>query len=341
MSLREWVPKLAGQRILVIGDVILDEYLIGRATRLSREAPVPVLEFEARQLIPGGAANPAANIVGLGSAAVQIGVIGSDAEATALRQVLQAHGIDISALVVDGGRPTTVKTRVMAQMGLRFPQQVARLDRLAREPISPTTERQVRGLIQEHIASTNAVLISDYHNGLVTPALVETIRKLSADLDPAPLLTADAQGQLDKYAGFGVVKCNAEEAEAFLHRELVTDDDFAAAALEFCQTFNLTCCMVITRGARGATLATSKGKSIHCPAPQITDVYDTVGAGDTAVAVLTLGLAAGASPEDATMLANYASGLVVRRVGNYAPTADELRQAIEEDGSGTRLHSDE
>lgn len=318
--------------MLVIGDVILDEYLIGRTTRLSREAPVPVLEFEARQLIPGGAANPAANIVALGSSATQIGVIGSDTEATALRQVLQARGIDISALVVDGGRPTTVKTRVMAQMGLRFPQQVARLDKLSREPISDVTERQVRGLIQERIQHANAVLISDYHIGLVTPALVETIRTLAAERSDAPLLAADAQGQLDKYAHFGVVKCNAEEAQAFLRRELVTDDDYAAAALELCQNLKLTCCMVITRGARGATLATHDGKTVHCPAPKITDVYDTVGAGDTAVAVMTLAIAAGASPEEATMLANYASGLVVRRVGNYAPTADELQAALKEYG---------
>ncbi len=331
MSLRSWIPKLAGQRVLVIGDVILDEYLIGSATRLSREAPVPVLEFESRQLIPGGAANPAANIVGLGSATIQVGVIGSDTEATALRQVLQARGIETAALVVDSGRPTTVKTRVMAQMGLRFAQQVARLDRISREPLSAATERQVRALIQDCIASVNAVLISDYHIGLVTPSLVDAVRLLAAECQQPPLLTADAQGQLDKYAGFGLVKCNADEARAFLRRSLTTSADFEAAALELCQSLGLTDCMVITRGAAGAALATSDGRTAHCPAPTITDVYDTVGAGDTTVAVLTLALAAGAPPEDAVHLANYASGLVVRRVGNYAPSADELRRAIEED----------
>lgn len=331
MSLLSWIPRLAGQTILVIGDVILDEYLIGSATRLSREAPVPVLEFESRQLIPGGAANPAANIVALGSTAVQVGVIGPDAEATALRQVLQARAIETSSLVVDSGRSTTVKTRVMAQMGLRFPQQVARLDRISREPLSSSVEREVRALIQKCIATADAVLISDYHIGLVTPALVESVRWLAVECPQTPLLTADAQGQLDKYAGFGLVKCNADEARAFLRRDLDTDADFAAAALELCQTLGLTRCMVITRGAAGATLATHDGEAAHCPAPRITDVYDTVGAGDTAVAVLTLALAAGAPPKDAVMLANYASGLVVRRVGNYAPSADELRSAIEED----------
>src|SRR5215475_12638186 len=132
-QLLELIPKLANQQIIVLGDVILDEYLIGRATRLSREAPIPVLEFEERRLIPGGAANPAANIVALGSKAVQVAVVGDDPEAESLRHVLERHHIETHGLIVDEGRSTTVKTRIMAHMGLRFPQQVARLDKLARE----------------------------------------------------------------------------------------------------------------------------------------------------------------------------------------------------------------
>src|SRR5215475_10842969 len=120
-QLLELIPKLANQQIIVLGDVILDEYLIGRATRLSREAPVPVLEFEERRLIPGGAANPAANIAALGSTAVQIGVVGADGEGAALGQILRERGIEVA--FVANGRPTTVKTRIMAHMGLRFPQQ--------------------------------------------------------------------------------------------------------------------------------------------------------------------------------------------------------------------------
>ncbi|MDL5054562.1 PfkB family carbohydrate kinase [Oscillatoria laete-virens NRMC-F 0139] len=124
-TLRSWIDKLAGQRIVVIGDVILDEYLIGVATRMSREAPIPVLEFTSRQLIPGGAANPAANITALGSSAVQIAVIGADSSADALRAAMEARAIDTRAMIADPERPTTQKTRVLAQMGLRFPQQVA------------------------------------------------------------------------------------------------------------------------------------------------------------------------------------------------------------------------
>ncbi len=325
--LKSLIPRLAGQRILVVGDVILDEYVTGNATRMSREAPVPVLEFESREFIPGGAANPAANIIALGSTAMQVGVIGSDSAAATLRQVLQAHAIDTETLVTDPGRPTTVKTRIMAHMGLRFPQQVARLDTLSRQPLGEAIERQLCELVSQHISSVQAVLLSDYHICLLMPSLVASIRNLAKSAQV--LLTADAQGQLDKYSDFGLVKCNADEARAYLRREIDGDEAFAAAAQEFCHGLKLTGGMVITRGSEGATVATRDGQVAHSPAPAVTDVYDTVGAGDTAIAVMTLAVAAGASYSDAAALANYASGLVVRRVGNYTPTPEELAWAVD------------
>lgn len=325
------VASLRGLRVLIVGDVILDEYLIGSATRLSREAPIPVLEFEERRLIPGGAANPAANIAALGSAAVQLGVIGADADATALRQVLQARGIDTSALVVDGGRPTTVKTRIMAHMGLRFPQQVARIDRVSRAPLPLAVEQQVRHHLQHQTGQAQAVLFSDYHAGLLSLGLVETGRLLARRA--GALLTADAQGDLQKYAGFDVVKCNADEARAFLRRSLTTGEEYAAAARELAHDLHVQRAVVITRGADGATVAVPNEGEVHCPAPQTTEVFDVVGAGDTAIAVLTLAMAAGASAVEAVTLANIASGLVVRRVGNYAPTRDELAEAVRAIGS--------
>lgn len=320
------INALQSLRVLVVGDVILDEYLIGSASRLSREAPIPVLEFEERRLIPGGAANPAANIAALGSTAIQLGVIGADADATALREVLQARGIDTSALVVDGGRPTTVKTRVMAQMGLRFPQQVARIDRLSRSPLPPAVEQQVRLHLHKQMPTVQAVLFSDYHGGLLSGELVEAGRQQARQAKA--LLTADAQGELQKYAGFDVVKCNAGEAQAFLGRALAGDEAFAGAAGQLARELHVQRAMIITRGADGATLAVPGAGEFHCRASFTTEVFDTVGAGDTAIAVVTLALAAGAAPVDAARLANIASGLVVRRVGNYAPTRDELAEAV-------------
>lgn len=325
-DLKRWVPLLGGLRILVLGDLILDEYLIGRAVRLSREAPVPVLEFEERRLIPGGAANPAANISALGSTAIQLGVIGADGDASALREVLQARGIDTSALVVDAARPTTVKTRVMAQIGLRFPQQVARIDRVARTALPAPVEQQVRQHLQHYARVAQALLFSDYRAGLLSPALVEAGRHLARE--SGALLAADAQGELQKYADFDVIKCNADEARAFLRRDLASDADFAEATRELASALRIRRAMVITRGGDGAMVALPGEAAQHVPAPRTTEVFDTVGAGDTAIAVLTLALAAGALPIEAVTLANVASGLVVRRVGNYAPTASELLDAL-------------
>lgn len=317
------IPRLANRRVLVVGDVILDEYLTGRAMRMSREAPIPVLEFESRRHVAGGAANPAANIAALGSTAILVGVMGIDSEANALQEVLRNSSIAPDTLIADEDRPTTLKTRIMAHMGLRFPQQVARMDRLSRDPLSGTMQKRVIEQIKSLISSADALLFSDYQTGMLSTELVSAIRSESENL----LTAADSQGQFQKYIGFDVVKCNADEARDYLRSDLNTDDDFAEAARTLFQTLNLKLAMVITRGGDGATIASREGET-HCPAPMITDVYDTVGAGDTAVAVTTLALVAGASPAEAVTLANAASGIVVRRVGNYAPTPDDLRAAI-------------
>ena len=322
--LQTLIPALANRCVLVVGDVILDEYLTGRATRISREAPVPVLEYEARRLIAGGAANPAANIARLGSRAVQIGLVGKDEFSDRLREVLTQHNIDASALLTDPDRPTAVKTRIMAQMGLRFPQQIARLDRIPHQPVSQATHEHIIDALCAHLPAADAVLFSDYRGGLITAPLVDAVRQLNN----SALLTADAQGSLDKYHGFALVKCNADDVQEYLGRSLDTADDFGEAARTLCQTLHLSGAMVITRGGDGATLATASGDVAHCPAPAVLDVFDTVGAGDTSIAVMTLALAAGADYTQAVTLANYASGIVVQRVGNYAPTPDELAQAV-------------
>ncbi len=290
---------------------------------MSREAPIPVLEYENRRLIPGGAANPAANITALGSHAYQLAIVGADDFAVQLKETLQERGIHTAHLITDPQRPTTVKTRIMAQMGLRFPQQVARLDRLSRQPIADDIAQRLLDAVLALRGSLDAVLFSDYHAGVLTPDLVNAVR----DALPGVVIAADAQGELDKYHGCMLVKCNADEARACLKAELQTDDDFNVAARRLYDTLQLTGGMVITRGADGATFATADAVH-HSPAPSIIDVYDTVGAGDTAIAVMTMGIVAGASYADAVTLANFASGLVVRRVGNYAPSPQELARAV-------------
>lgn len=325
-ALHSIIPLLAGRRILVIGDIILDEYVVGRARRLSREAPIPVLEFESRRYIPGGAANPSANIVSLGSAAVQIGVVGEDEPAQALRHELQIRGIDTDSLIIRTGHPTTLKTRILAQMGLRFPQQIARVDTISREPIDASTQAAVLECLQRVIAAADAILISDYHNGMLEAPLVDLIRQ-AAHVRLLPLIV-DAQGSLEKYAGCDIVKCNADDAAEYLRTELKTAADFQHAVRRLCAELAIRHAMIITRGADGATVGLPDGSVTHLAAPQVSDVYDTVGAGDTWIAVLTLAAVTGAAIADAALLANIASGIVVRHVGNYSPSPHELHAAL-------------
>lgn len=325
-TLQNIIPNLANQRILVLGDVILDEYITGKAQRMSREAPIPVLEFQSRRYIPGGASNPASNIVALGSQALQIGIVGADDTAQHLRDALDERGIDTNGLVTSADKPTTLKTRILAQMGLRFPQQVARVDTLSRTDIDAETEAQVLAIVQQNVSSAGAILVSDYRNGLLTESLIASVRD-AAQAAGVPLFT-DAQGALEKYRGFDLVKCNADDAAEILRRELVTDADFAEAALELARAHDLRGAMVITRGSDGATLAEIGGTVVHAPAPKVSDVYDTVGAGDTWIAVATMARLAGASYSEAVTLANFASGIVVRHLGNYTPSPQELMRAV-------------
>lgn len=325
-NLKLLIPQLANHRILVLGDVILDEYVTGRAQRMSREAPIPVIELETREYIPGGAANPAANIVALGSDAIQVGIVGSDDAAIHLREKLDERGIDVTGLVIDRDKPTTLKTRIMAQMGLRFPQQVARVDTISRKPIGQFIEAALLQRLQQRIEAVDAVLISDYQNGLLTPNLISLVKQLTANQVP---LIVDTQGALDKYDGFDIVKCNADDASEFLGTYLKTDDEFAVAANELMKRLAVKTAIFITRGAEGVTVA-SVDEVVHISSSDVSDVFDTVGAGDTWIAVATLAFLGGASLVESATLANYASGIVVRHVGNYTPSPDELLKVLEE-----------
>lgn len=321
-----YIKDFAKQQLVVLGDVILDEYIAGTAERMSREAPIPVLEWVEKRVYAGGAANPSANMVMLGATVTQVGVIGNDPTGEQLKQVLQSKNIDVSGLVVCDDRPTTLKTRILAQMGLRFPQQVARIDTLNRAPISEDTQKKIIANVQSQFASAKAILFSDYSNGLMVAEMVTSLRDLARQ-HPV-LLTADAQGHLDRYHGFDLVKCNAQDAQTYLGLKLKTHKDYEEAAESMCRLLELKGAMVITRGADGATLATADGVVSYCAAPKISDVFDTVGAGDTAIAVMTLARLAGATWQECVMLSNYASGIVVQHTGNYTPTAQELMTAI-------------
>lgn len=320
-----WLPELAGRRVLVVGDVCLDEYIVGRAQRLSREAPIPVLEYQHRFLVPGAAANPARNIRSLGAIASVVGVVGADEEGRSLVELLQASEIDGAGLVVDATRRTTLKTRILAEGSLRFPQQVARIDRQERRPLDRRVRRALLSQLDNLIPDVDAVLISDYKSGVVDRALVQAVGQLARAR--GILVTVDSQGDLAKFRGAAVIKCNQQEAEAFLGRTLDGDEDMARAGRALQRRLGAEL-LVITRGRSGMTVLGGDGACAQLPAVNQSEVYDVTGAGDTVIATFTLALAAGVPLEDAAHLANYAAGIVVRRLGNATTSINELAHSI-------------
>lgn len=325
-SLAKLVPALAHKRVLVVGDITLDEYLYGRATRLSREAPIPVLEWLRREIILGGAANPARNVVALGGAATQVGVVGDDAEGEQVRGLLAAAAIDATGLVVIPGRPSTRKTRIMADASPRLPQQVARLDRLDRSPLGPAEEARVVAALRALVPRHDAVICSDYLGGLLTPAVAAEVRALCRE--HGVLFCVDAQGNSRFYAGADLFRCNDREAAAALGAPLDGETAFAAGVAQLRAELDARL-VIVTRGPDGLSLEGAGVPYAHIPALRVSEVYDTTGAGDTFVAVATMALAAGIGGLEAAQLANAAAALVVRRFGNAVVTPQELAVAVQ------------
>ncbi|MEO8084073.1 MAG: PfkB family carbohydrate kinase [Ardenticatenales bacterium] len=305
--------------IVVVGDVCLDEYLIGRAERVSREAPVPVLSLRVRRCLPGGAANPSVNAAALGARVRQVGIVGADAAADELRASLTAAGIDAAGLVVDAGRPTTTKTRVVAE-GLSAPQQVARIDRQDRSAVDGAVGDALAAALASAAVGADAILVSHYRSGVVTAALCEAAR--AAARANGALLTVDGQGDLDWFHGFDVVRVGRADAAASLGRALDDEADFEAASRTLRAKLGARI-VVLGRGAQGTSVADADGYRV-VPPTNVSEVFDVTGAGDTVIAMLTLALAAGAEPLLAVQLANVAAGWTVRRLGNAAPRPDEI-----------------
>jgi rfaE bifunctional protein kinase chain/domain len=317
---------LGGQNVLVLGDLLLDEYIVGRATRLSREAPIPVLEYRRRFYLPGGAANPAHNISALKSIVHQIGVIGDDEPGHKLVESLHQAGILTDGLVFDSERPTTTKTRIIAEGTLVFPQQLARIDRVERTPLGQETVSKLISRLKGAAGTAGALLISDYKIGVINRQTISAALEVAREREM--LLTVDSQGDLLEFRGFDVVKCNRREAEALMGRELLKDSHFEAAGESLLSDLGSSV-VIITRGDQGMSVTSKHRGAFHVPAANRSEVFDVTGAGDTVIAVVTLALAAGLEVVQATVLANYAAGLVVRKLGNATPSEEEIAWAIQ------------
>jgi rfaE bifunctional protein kinase chain/domain len=313
---------MRAKRIAVVGDVFLDEYLVGKAERLSREGPVPVLAFLRRFCVPGGAANPAINIAALGAVALQIGVVGEDASAGELRVLLEEAGIDPVWLVVDRERDTVLKTRVVAE-GLSAPQQVARIDRQDRRPIGGATEALVVGAIEKAATQSralDAILVSHYCSGVVTESVARAA--LAQAREQGIWSSVDAQGDLERFEGFDLVRVGRNDAARSLGDALESEESYARVSRELRERLGARVVM-LGRGAEGMSVAHEDGYAVVPPA-NVSEVFDVTGAGDTVIAVMTLALASGAAVLEAVSLANAAAALVVRRLGVAAPEPDEL-----------------
>lgn len=323
--LLEALEGLRGHRVVVLGDLCLDEYIVGRAVRLSREAPVPVLEWERRFLVPGGAANPAHNAVAVGARAEQVGVVGDDADGRALVEELRRLGVGTRGIVAVPGRPTTNKMRVLAQGSLRFPQQVVRVDRQDRSPVPPEVESLLEERLLTLLAEADALLVSDYRSGVVTERLAEEALRMARAR--GLLATVDSQGNLDKFRGYDLVKCNRAEAGAAVGFPLASEEAVRGAVDALLQRTGAGA-VVVTLGPEGLALGLADGGYWRLPAANRTEVFDVTGAGDTLIALATLGRLAGLDWPLAAALANYGAGLVVRKLGNATPTVEELAWAI-------------
>ena len=315
------VARLAGKRVLVVGDVMLDAYLIGDADRISPEAPVPVVRVESERRLLGGAGNVARKIAALGGTATLVGTVGDDASAEQVRRLLGAEGIR-PALVTLPGRPTTVKTRVMARR-----QQMLRLDQEDSSPFEPKELDAVLPVVAAELQQHDVVILSDYSKGLVSAPFMDGLRRLLATLPRAPHLLVDPKpGNTALYAGAFIMTPNTKETGECAGLPVRNREEILAAGRAILER---TGCphLLTTLGPDGMALFRSADEVWHVPT-MAQDVFDVTGAGDTVIGTLGLGLAAGLELLEACVLANYAAGLVVAQVGAAVATPDALADAL-------------
>ncbi len=323
----------AGGRVLVLGDVILDSYLRGQVTRISAEAPVPILEVDSEEYLLGGAANVAANLASLGASCDLIGVVGDDAPGREFRKLLARMGVSDESLVTDPSRPTSHKTRVVARN-----QQMVRLDRESRTPVGEATRDLALDRLRDRIRFADSIIIEDYDKGLLDEGLIVAARDMARERG-IPVVVDPKLENFWHYGGVTCVTPNVHEAGAAAEHRISTSADLRAVGARLLRELALDH-LLITRGADGMALFERDGADVtltHVPAVA-REVFDVTGAGDTVVAVYSLALATGMAPVNAARLANYAGGLVVGHVGCASVDRVELADAVERNAVADMAH---
>lgn len=326
----------SSRRVLVVGDLIADEFIYGEIARVSREAPVLILKYDATEMVGGGAGNAANNVAAVGGRAKLAGLVGQDPEGR--RLIASFHrGVDCTHVVRAREYRTPVKTRILAGGVHSAKQQVVRIDREAGWPLDESVSRTFASKLTPALDDCDGVLLSDYGSGLVTPALADTVRRAIARRPrrrPVPVLV-DSRHRILDYRGLTACTPNQSEVEQALGLDL--DDNAEALERAGRALLKRTAmqAVLVTRGSRGMALFQKNRPTIHIPIFGSDEVADVTGAGDTVIATFGLALAAGASFYEAARLANYAGGLVVMKRGTATVSADELAGAVTRDHDTT------
>jgi len=326
-NLVHYIDQFQNQKIMIIGDMVADVYLEGKIARISREAPVLILEHSHEIVVPGGAANAVHNAAALGGQVYAVGVVGQDNAGEQLSHSLRDKRANTDGLFIDASRSTITKTRIMAGGQATVRQQIVRIDRESKEPLDTTSEQMLLTYIEATIHTMSAVIISDYGSMTISPAIREQV--ISACSRAGIPSIVDSRYNIMAYEGIRLVKQNESEAAAATGLKMLNGSQLQQAAELMLARLKAEV-ILITQGPDGMTLFNRNGTQTHIPVTNMSEVYDVTGAGDTVVATMMLALAAGADYVEAACLANFAAGVVVRKPGTATTTAQELKVAIGE-----------
>ncbi|MFP4466250.1 MAG: D-glycero-beta-D-manno-heptose-7-phosphate kinase [Candidatus Goldiibacteriota bacterium] len=318
-KLKKYIKKFRDKKILVIGDLMVDEYIWGDVTRISPEAPIPVIHVNREEMKPGGAANVILNLISLGAKVYCAGVVGNDANGRRLKKYFKKHRINSDAVIEDGKRPTTVKTRVIAHN-----QQVVRIDKEKKIPVSRKIIEKMLAVVEKEIHKADGIVFSDYNKGVITKNVYNTVMSMAGDritaADPKP-------GNMKIFSGVTIISPNKKEAAEAAGIEPEKESDIIRAGKKIKKELGAKA-VLITRGEEGMSLFEDREIfHVHTAAKE---VYDVTGAGDTVISAAALMLCAGASFKEAAVAANIAAGISVAEIGVHAVSAEELRRAMNE-----------
>ena len=318
--LNKGIDNFGKSMILVIGDIMLDRFIWGNVSRISPEAPVPVVEVERETIMLGGAANVVNNLVSLGGNVMMCGIVGDDSTGEQIISKLNELDVDTTGIAIEHDRPTSVKTRIIAHA-----QQVVRYDRETRDSLNPETTKSILDFIHDQRDKLAAIIVSDYGKGVVTRELMEGVKGLMSARD-LPLAVDPNVKNFPLYEGVTIITPNHSEAQEVAGIDIVDEESLRRVGEKLLQSFRCRA-LLITRGKDGMTLFEEEGRVTHIKSIA-RKVYDVTGAGDTVIATLTLGIAGGLDMKSAAYLSNLAAGIVVGEIGTSTVKIDNLKELI-------------